>query len=237
MNISFAEEAFADQFNLYATQMEELYEKRVDHSDQKDDIPVPMRILDRGSLVYKAANQKMAKCTGYSCKELLKLGERYPKRHLHPASLAYNQNVVVSHYKKGELYSLFTYTEFIQLYRKTNYQPLINFSRKCISHKNNIIVMSLTPDMFDSNSDTIQQVLEMDVFKIKHYSQFQQLTQREIEILKLLAEGCDNPRISTRLEISRSTIETHRKNIIKKLNVRHYRDLLRYAVAFDLVII
>lgn len=232
-----ANEVFAERFDLYAKQMEELLDEGEDFLSQKDDIPVPMRILDRRTLTFRAVNKKMVECTGYTGQELLELGERYSERHLHPASLAFNRNVVVVHYEKDDLYSGFTYTEYIQLYGKPVYQPLINFSRLCSGRPDSIIAMSLTADMFDSSGKDIRQILEMDVFKIKHYNQYQQLTHREIEILKQLAEGCDNPEISKRLELSRSTIETHRKNINKKLGVLHYRDLLRYAIAFDLVTI
>jgi len=55
------------------------------------------------------------------------------------------------------------------------------------------------------------------------------LSTRETEILKLIGAGLTNKEIAKRLYISFYTVETHRKNIVRKLNVRH-GELVRYAV-------
>jgi len=72
-------------------------------------------------------------------------------------------------------------------------------------------------------------------FKKAHLKEFDTLTLREREILKLLAEGLNNPAIADRLFISRRTVETHRKQINRKLGIKHYRDVIKYTLAFDLV--
>lgn len=71
-------------------------------------------------------------------------------------------------------------------------------------------------------------------YKKQNADQFNQLTGREKEILQLLAEGYNNPLIAGKLRISRSTVETHRKHLKKKLNSRSYSKLVKYALAFDL---
>jgi two-component system, NarL family, response regulator LiaR len=48
-----------------------------------------------------------------------------------------------------------------------------------------------------------------------------ELTEREIEILKLLIQGLSNPEIATLLFISQSTVKTHLRSLYKKLNVEH----------------
>lgn len=64
---------------------------------------------------------------------------------------------------------------------------------------------------------------------------FQKLTKREIEILQLLSKGKNNPKISDQLFISRCTVEQHRKNINRKLKIKSFAHLMRYAYAFDLI--
>ena len=61
------------------------------------------------------------------------------------------------------------------------------------------------------------------------------LTAREIEVLKLLAQGNSTREISQTLCISIKTAETHRSNIMKKLNLNNLADLTRYAVRKGLV--
>ena len=57
-----------------------------------------------------------------------------------------------------------------------------------------------------------------------------QLTPREREIVQLLAEGKSNKEIATFLNISVKTAETHRANIMLKLNFHSVTELVRYAV-------
>ncbi len=56
------------------------------------------------------------------------------------------------------------------------------------------------------------------------------LTPRQLEILKLIAEGKSNPEIAEILFIDRSTVETHRKNMSRKLELKGSGELLRYAL-------
>jgi len=56
------------------------------------------------------------------------------------------------------------------------------------------------------------------------------LTAREREILQLLAEGKTNKEISALLNLSPHTVETHRGNILQKLNLHSLPELILYAV-------
>lgn len=56
------------------------------------------------------------------------------------------------------------------------------------------------------------------------------LTDREVEILRMIAQGFSNKEIGQALFISHRTVDTHRTNLMKKLNVRNIAGLIRYAV-------
>ncbi len=56
------------------------------------------------------------------------------------------------------------------------------------------------------------------------------LTDRELEILKLIAQEYSNARIAETLFISERTVETHRKNMLRKTNNKTMVGLLRYAL-------
>ncbi|MDE6582706.1 MAG: helix-turn-helix transcriptional regulator [Duncaniella sp.] len=56
------------------------------------------------------------------------------------------------------------------------------------------------------------------------------LSQREIDVLRLLARGCINKEIADRLSISINTVLTHRKNITAKLGIKSISGLGIYAV-------
>jgi DNA-binding CsgD family transcriptional regulator len=56
------------------------------------------------------------------------------------------------------------------------------------------------------------------------------LTTRELEVVQLIAEGHTNNEIGERLSISGKTVSTHRKNILRKLDMKNTAMLIRYAV-------
>lgn len=56
------------------------------------------------------------------------------------------------------------------------------------------------------------------------------LSQRELEILRLIAKGMTSHQIATQLFIGKTTVDTHRKNMIRKLGLNGAGELLRYAV-------
>jgi DNA-binding CsgD family transcriptional regulator len=56
-----------------------------------------------------------------------------------------------------------------------------------------------------------------------------ELTHREREIIKLLIDGFPNKKISDRLNISLATVQTHRRNIYKKLNLKGIGELIAFA--------
>lgn len=61
-------------------------------------------------------------------------------------------------------------------------------------------------------------------------SQEPQLTKREKEVLKLIAKGMSTLEIAEKLFVSKHTIDTHRKNLLGKLNIKNSVGLARYAI-------
>ncbi len=56
------------------------------------------------------------------------------------------------------------------------------------------------------------------------------LTSREREVLQLVAEGFSTMEISQRLSISTRTVEAHRANLNRKLDIHSHADLIRFAI-------
>jgi two-component system response regulator NreC len=59
---------------------------------------------------------------------------------------------------------------------------------------------------------------------------YDQLTDREREVLQLVAEGCSNREIAELLQISLKTVETHRANLMNKLDIHSTAELTQYAI-------
>lgn len=62
------------------------------------------------------------------------------------------------------------------------------------------------------------------------------LTDREKEVLQLLAEGRSNKEVATLLDLSLSTVETHRANLMQKLNLHNTAEIVLYAVRKGIIV-
>ena len=61
------------------------------------------------------------------------------------------------------------------------------------------------------------------------------LTERELEIFKLLAKKHTNPEISDKLHISVNTVKTHRKTLYQKLNINSQEELIEIALSKNIL--
>lgn len=66
-------------------------------------------------------------------------------------------------------------------------------------------------------------------------SQLDLLTERETEVMQLLAQGLTNREVAEKLVISPSTVQTHRTHIMEKLNLNNRAELVRYALQNNLL--
>src|SRR5512145_2856643 len=62
------------------------------------------------------------------------------------------------------------------------------------------------------------------------------LTDREKEVLQLLAEGRSNKEVAVLLDLGLSTVETHRANLMQKLNLHNTAEIVLYAVRKGLIV-
>ena len=62
------------------------------------------------------------------------------------------------------------------------------------------------------------------------------LTDREREILQLLAEGRSNKEVASLLDVGLSTVETHRANLMQKLNLHNTAEIVLYAVRKGIIV-
>lgn len=62
------------------------------------------------------------------------------------------------------------------------------------------------------------------------------LTDREKEVLQLLAEGRTNKEVATVLDLGLSTVETHRANLMLKLNLHNTAEIVLYAVRKGIIV-
>lgn len=60
------------------------------------------------------------------------------------------------------------------------------------------------------------------------------LTEREVEVLKLMVEGLSNPQIAEKLNVSRSTVKTHVSHILEKLDASNRLEAVTLAIRYKI---
>jgi len=92
----------------------------------------------------------------------------------------------------------------------------INTIRKGDIYITNLLASEVSDDLLEISKGNIQFLIEP-------------LSKREKEIVKLIAEGKSNKDIAEIFNISIRTVESHRSNIMKKLDLNNTAELVRYA--------
>lgn len=98
-----------------------------------------------------------------------------------------------------------------------------------------IINMALKVDPIQHITPKVERILQENTFRRKNIHLFSQLSKQECVVLRLLALGKSSAETASELFNAVGTIETHRKNIRRKLLTSDYFDLCHFAQAFDLV--
>jgi FixJ family two-component response regulator len=97
------------------------------------------------------------------------------------------------------------------------------------------ITVALPIDAMHHMSVKASRLLEEKNFLIRHYKDYAKLGQRERDVLKLLVLGKNSVQVAEELHIAAATVDTHRRNIKRKLKAASFYELSQYAYAFDLV--
>jgi DNA-binding NarL/FixJ family response regulator len=69
----------------------------------------------------------------------------------------------------------------------------------------------------------------------KNHHVFNVLTPRQLEVVRLVAEGYSTKQIALMLGISAKTVETHRAQLTERLDIHHVAGLVRYALEMGIV--
>lgn len=84
---------------------------------------------------------------------------------------------------------------------------------------------------YDTNIKDYIFHLMLDDVNLNNDPLLEKLTEREVHVLRMLVDGKQNKDIANLLFISTKTVETHRNNILKKLDIVSTADLVKFAIA------
>ena len=176
---------------------------------------------------------------GMSLEEIKKLGPEYHVRFFNPEDVKDYLPKIVALLEQNNMEES---TSFFQQVRSSKEQEWVwHISSVKILMQDEqgkpllAITTAIPVDPMNHVTTKVDRLLEENNFIRKHYPNFQKLSKRECEILRLLALGKSAPETAEILFITTTTVETHRRNIKQKLNTNSFFELCQYARAFDLI--
>lgn len=228
------ERELLDRFEYYTIQLEERLHKEKEIDDVINEIPFCISLNDPQTFELLHVNKVHEELSGFAKQEVRENWDEYIKI-VHPKSVESILSFLPEFYQTEDPIQTISFVQHVKAYQQKGFVPCMTFSKSSSLPNDLKLWLTITPDQLSKETKKIERIIKMDEFKLKHFKQFQALTGREIEVLGLLANGYNNPEIADKLFLSRSTVETHRKNIKRKLELKSLRDLMRYAFAFNLV--
>lgn len=143
---------------------------------------------------------------------------------------------LLSYCNEGDYSRQLNFFQRVKLYKSDKHRWFYTVCKLLDKNDTQQLIMLSTPiEGTGTLMEKVKKVLDENEYIRLHYKKFALLTKREKEILALLSGGKSSAEIADLLHISKETVSTHRKNIIKKLEVKSFTELLRFALAFDLV--
>lgn len=161
------------------------------------------------------------------------LGANYMNKYLykeHHKIIPY----LIEFYSKLNSNDIFAFFQRVFCPATNNFEWLYT-STKYYTRKDCLISISTPIKEMETIGNKMSKILDENTFMKKNFHRYMSLTTREREIIVLLAQGNTCSQIGNQLFIATQTIEKHRKNIYKKLEINNILELLKYAQAFDLV--
>jgi DNA-binding CsgD family transcriptional regulator len=179
-------------------------------------------------------NDKAKAFYGFKSNDLSKYGFDFLKDLIHPDNYIYLKNSVKV-FGKNPLHIQVEPTKV-----KTSsgeYQWVYIACRAFSFDKrgNTMYLLSLIFDIDELVGSTIikNAAYQDSSFIFANQHVYDALTIRQKEIAKLIVNGKKNHEIAKQLSLSNETIKTHRKNLMKKLNVKNAAELVKFTLHFD----
>jgi len=177
---------------------------------------------------------------GHSMDEINALGNEYYDKFFVPGESEKLLNGMKNYLQRGDQSELYSFFQQVKTGPKLEYGW---FYTVCKHMRENggsqgptgLFLLSTPMAGMDPMVNKVNKLLDENKFVADNYKRFALLTKREKEIISLLTEGKSSPEIADQLFISRHTVSTHRKNIANKLNITSFAQLLKFAIAFDLI--
>lgn len=177
---------------------------------------------------------------GTSAEEINELGFAYYEKYFIKEEVQSSVAGLKNYLKAGDPHQQYSFFQQVKLRDSQSYKwfftvcKLVQPSASANSF-NQLMIISTQVEGEGHMIDKVNKVLDDYDFVKQNYRKYASLTKREKEIIRFIANGCSSKEIADHIYISVHTVNTHRKNILNKLESRTFAAFLKFAIAFDLI--
>lgn len=216
----------------HAFKLRQLYLNKKGQFDQiADYLPFSMHINSRKSLQISYINLAADNMGGQEMRDIVTKGLSFLRGISCPNFLNYSYRKIKLFNQYNDPLSICSYMQYIRFNGKMTFY----YANKMILDDENYLNIGMTLKELGQAGTFIGNVLADFTYEKNGWEKFLSLTPQEKNIMIMLASGKSNQEIAEQLFISHHTVRTHRKQINKKLDIKHFRDLVRFAQACELL--
>jgi len=208
-------------------------------SEIGDYIPGSVMVQDLKSMTNLYMNKFGCDILHHSSEELASFGAEYFSRFFPEEEIIAHKRALMQIIEQDDRTRLHSFLQRVRPGLHAAYSWYFTTSRIVPSSSNpngtNLLNIAVPVNTLSMTGHRISNMIEHDEYIRKNFFRFNMLSSREKEVIRLIVEGKSSYEIAQLLFRSIHTINTHRKNIIHKLEVTSLAGLIKFAVAFNLV--
>ncbi len=208
------------------------------HANQLDQIgeffPGFLHFNRKDDLHIKYLNPKGIETYDLPLEYIQQNGEAFFKKYIHQETVDKIFPGFINFYNKNDAGRTYADCQKIIDPRKQEFYQVLTVT-KIVKDLDGLMSMSMPIHELGPNMTKVKQLMGTDSFYETHFQKFQSLTNREKQVLSLIAIGKTNREIGDALFISQHTVRTHRNHIWAKLEINRLTDAIRIADAFGLI--
>lgn len=177
---------------------------------------------------------------GVDMQEINQMGDAYYSKYFVEEDLQFIFPGVVAYCSTNDFSTQYNFFQRVKQHKENDYKWFYSVCKLLRSTPDKrtpeqLIMVSSPVEGMGNLISKVNKALDDNAYLKLNYRKFSILTKREKEIISMIANGKSSKEISDSLFISTHTVNTHRKNIIRKTEFTSFAGLLKFAIAFELV--
>lgn len=204
-----------------------------------DYLPGNVLVTNLNNLSTEYMNRSGCNILGHNVAELSALGPQYFQQFFVPEEMDIVVPTYFSMLKEQNPSRIYNFAHRVKTLHDSSYKWYFASAKLMYTPGNlvadNVLLLVNEVDSAAHIAKKINNVLEESDWMKKHFKKFCQLTKREKEIITLVVSGKGSAAIGDALQITRLTVNTHRRNIAEKLQLKTVSALHRFATVFGLI--